>query len=126
MNYDIETLTPAPLNQKDILEDILFEQIFDDGNYIATESAKPHLVMGFIDDIPCMLEWSFNSHNILITPLKIKNNQSWTDEIIILRLTHYNDEPDCQTICDATEIAEPAGPYKISASYYYKPEESFS
>lgn len=60
--YDPEQLSPAPLNQKDILEDVLFEQIFDDGNYMCNEREKPHVVLGFIHDIPCMLEWSFNSN----------------------------------------------------------------
>lgn len=122
--YNTELLSPAPLNQKDVLEDVLFEEIFDDRNYIASERMKPYTVLGFINDIPCMLEWSFNSHHIEITPLRIQNNQSWTDEIIILRLTQYNDEPDCMTICDATEVADPVGPYKISADYYYKPDEN--
>lgn len=74
MNYNIDKLTPAPLNQKDILEDALFEQIFDGENYLFDESFKPHVVLGFIDNIPCMLEWSFNSNNIMITPLRIQNN----------------------------------------------------
>jgi len=116
-----EQLIPASLNQKDILEDALFEEIFDGGDYVENEG-KPYIVLGFIHDIPCMLEWSFNSNNVTITPLKIQNNQSWTDEIIILRLTQYNEEPDTQTVCDATEIADPVGAYKISASYYYKPD----
>ncbi len=119
MKYDPEQMIPAPLNQKDIIEDALFEEIFDDGDYVENKG-KPYIVLGFIHDIPCMLEWSFNSNNITITPLKIQNNQSWTNEIIILRLTQYNEEPDAQTICDATEFADPVGPYRICASYYYK------
>lgn len=121
-NYDPELLVPAPLNQKDILEDGLFESIFDDGTYIEGSEMKPYSVLGYIDGIPCMLEWSFNSNHIMITPLQIMHNQSWTDECIILRLTRYNDEPDCMTMCFATEWAEPVGPTKISASYYYKEE----
>ncbi len=120
--YDIDKLSPTPLNQKDILEDALFEEIFDDGDYVCNERIKPHVALGFICDIPCMLEWSFNSNHIEITPLRTLNNQSFTNEIVILRLTQYNDEPDSQTICDATEVADPVlCEYKISAEYYYKP-----
>lgn len=122
MNYDPDLLTPAPLNQKDILVDALFEQIFDD-EYIEGSMIKPNTTLGYIDGIPCMLEWTFGRNTITITPLQIMHNQSWTDECIILRLTKYNDDQDCQTICDATEWADPIGPYKIVASYYYKDSE---
>jgi len=121
--YDIDKLSPAPLNQKDILEDALFEQIFDDGDYMCNERVKPHVAIGFIHDIPCMLEWSFNSHCITVTPMKIENNESWTAEILILRLTQYNDEPDSQTVCDASDYQDLNGPFRISAAYYYKPED---
>lgn len=120
MKYDIENLTPAPLNQKDILDDLLFEQIFDYGEYMGGERMKPHIALGFIHDIPCMIEWNYNSHYIMVTPMKIQNNVSWTAEILVLRLTQYNDEPDCQTICNATELA--GDQLKIQAAYYYKPE----
>lgn len=120
MNYNIETLIPAPLNQKDVFEDVLFEQIFDDGYYLSNEKVKPHIVVGFIHDIPCMIEWGFNTHWITVTPMKIQNNVSWTAEILILRLTQYNDEPEGQVICDATELADPL---RISAAYYYKPND---
>ena len=123
MIYDPDKLSPAPLNQKDIMEDILFEQIFDNGDYMCNEREKPHVAIGFIDEIPCMLEWNFNSHHITITPMRIQNNESWTAEILILRLTRYNDEPDSQTICDASEFCDVMGSFKISAAYYYKPEE---
>lgn len=123
MNYDIDKLSPAPLNQKDIFEDFLFEQIFDDGDYMCNESIRPHVALGFIHYIPCMLEWSFNSHCITVTPMKIQYNESWTAEVLTLRLTQYNDEPDCQTICDASEYKDTIGPFRISAAYYYKPEE---
>lgn len=122
-NYDFEKLTPAPFNQKDICEDFLFEQIFDNGDYLCNERVKPHVAIGFIHDIPCMLEWSFNSHCITVTPMKIENNESWTAEILILRLTQYNDEPDSQTVCDASDYQDLNGPFRISAAYYYKPED---
>lgn len=124
MIYDIDNLDPAPLNGKDIIEDGLFEQIFDDDNYIQNQRTKPYTVLGFIHGIPCMLEWTFNSNHIDITPLRTLENQSYTNEIIILRITQYNDEPECMTICDTTELSDPIlGEYKISADYYYKPDE---
>ena len=55
--------------------------------------------------------------------MKIENNESLTAEILILRLTQYNDEPDCQTICDAIDYYDIHGPFRISAAYYYKPEQ---
>lgn len=125
-NYDFEKLTPAPFSQKDICEDSLFEQIFDDGGYLCNERTMPHVVLGFIHDIPCMLEWSFNSHCITVTPMKIEGNESWTAEIIVLRLTQYNDEPDSQTVCDASDYYDFNGQYRVGAAYYYKPEEKRS
>jgi hypothetical protein len=55
--------------------------------------------------------------------MKIENNESWTAKILILRLTQYNDEPDSQTVCDASDYQDLNGPFRISAAYYYKPED---
>lgn len=108
-----EKLTPALLNQKDVLEDALFEQIFDNEMYVAESTMKPNTALGYITGIPCILEWTWNDNTISVKPLLA---QSHTTHLrIISRLTMYNKDPYCPTVCK-TEIEGD----EVYASYFYK------
>ena len=50
-----DKLTPAPLNQKDIMEDALFENLFD---YLPGYVESNHCALGFINDEPVAVDWS--------------------------------------------------------------------
>ena len=122
---EVKGLDKAPLNQKDIMVDGLFEDLFSDGwiGYIENN----HQVMGWIQDIPVMLEWSFNVNQIKVTPLSGVGNASDIDsvaEVIERRLTRYNDEDDCMILCKTSRFYKEDGmPVKVHAWYYYKPFE---
>lgn len=58
-------ICPALLNQKDILEDALFDSIFDREDWV--EVGKNY-VLGGIDEKPYMIEWAFNTNQITFHP----------------------------------------------------------
>ena len=110
-----EKLTPAPLNQKDIVEDFLFEALFDySPGYIEDNKC----VMGFINSHPVSLVWSFGSHTIRIYPNGNVDNVEEAKQSIISKLDEMNREPDCQTICKISQDE-----VSVYASFYYKSEE---
>lgn len=118
---DVDGLIAAPLNQKDIMEDVLFEQILED---FQDHVERDGQVLGWIDDIPVMIEWSFNSNQIIVTPMIIKENPSYTANIIKRRLKAYNNDETCETLCKTHVCyAIESYPVKVYASYYYKREE---
>lgn len=110
-----EKLIPAPLNQKDIMEDALFDELFDyDTGYIEDKGC----VLGFINKHPVALVWSFGSNAIRIFPNGMVDNMGDAKYSVISKLEAMNHEPDCQTICKIRQDK-----VSVYASFYYKPEE---
>lgn len=125
-DFKYKNLISAPLNQKDILEDCLFEELFSDGwnDYVENNGQ----VLGWIHGIPAMVEWTFNSNHIKVTPLSGVDSPSGIDavaDMIERRLTLYNDDEQCATLCATSRSYGDDGmPIKIHARYYYKPDEN--
>lgn len=118
MKYDISKLSPAHLDQKDIMEDALFEQIFDDMNYI--ENREGTTAVGYITNTPVLLEWKYGSNVMRIIPMGITKPDKEISDKITKVLQQYNDE-DCGTLCDVIVECDDF-PIEIYASYYFKPE----
>ena len=113
--YDPEKLCPAPLNQKDIMEDALFEQLFD---YLPGYVEDNHVVLGFIDKHPVAILWRFNSNVIRIWPVVEIDNVGEAKKAIIKRLEEMNGYGDCQTCCKI-EILQTS----VKVSFYYQNED---
>ena len=74
--------------------------------------------MGFINNHPVSLVWSFGSNTIRIYPNGNVDNVEESKQSIIKKLDEMNHEPDCQTICKISQDE-----VSVFASYYYKPDE---
>lgn len=110
-----EELIPAPLNQKDIMADALFDQLFD---YLPGYVEDNKAVLGFIDGHPVALTWQFNSHVIRIWTLRDIDNCYASKCSIIKKLEEMNSEKDCQTFCEIRDLL-----LSVEASFYYRPEK---
>ncbi len=108
-----EELIPAPLNQKDIMEDALFDELFDNSDYVECD----HCALGFIGKQPVSVQWSFNHNSIRIWPQRSICDHDKAKRAIIRKLTEMNNEPDAQTFCTITDLL-----FSIVAKFYYKPE----
>ena len=109
-----DKLIPAPLNQKDILEDALFEQIFD---YLPGYIEDNRVVLGFIDHHPVALIWQFNSNAIRIWPIRDIDNIETAKECIKKKLEELNKDEDNQTFCKIEDML-----LSIRAEFYYREE----
>jgi hypothetical protein len=105
-------LSPAPINDTDVVSDFIFEEIFDYCNYV--EVGKEY-VLGGIDGVPYMLTWSFGSNSFYLKSLSesvVKDldaqrvlrdyiysvNQNKHSDIIACPLT-FRDEDDDEFVC---------------------------
>jgi hypothetical protein len=108
-----DKLTPAPLNQKDIMEDALFENLFD---YLPGYVERNHCALGFINDEPVAVDWSFGSHVIHIWPHNYKKHDEAMNTIV-KKLEEMNADKDCETYCEIQK-----GKFQVTASFYYREE----
>lgn len=79
---DIEygKLYKAPINDKDILSDGVFDEIFGFGDYIEVGHG---CVLGGIDDRPYMLSWSFGDNSFYLKPLYKNGYEAQTTRNIV-------------------------------------------
>lgn len=108
-------LIPAPLNQKDIMADALFDQLFD---YLPGYVEDNKAVLGFIDGHPVALLWKFNSNEIRIWPIREIDNIDEAKRSIIKVLEKLNVDTAAQTFCEIKDLL-----LSVSARFYYRPEE---
>lgn len=65
-----KTLTPAPIDQRNVLEDALLEGIFDNGEYIPrpldNDTPNIHQSVGYINNQPYIVLVQFGSNELTI------------------------------------------------------------
>lgn len=112
-----EQLIPAPLNQKDILVDALFDELFEIvPGYIENDDT----VLGFINAVPVAVKWQFDSHIIdIYIDKRLVDDLDAATECVHYRLEDLNADTDSQSYC---EISEQRGRGKITVSFFYRPE----
>ncbi len=112
-----ERLIPAPLNQKDIMEDALFDQLFEyNPGYVENDFTA----LGFINAVPVAVRWQFNDNTIdIYIDKRLVNDLNWATDLVRSRLEEINAYPDSQTYCEISEQGEQG---KITASFFYRPE----
>lgn len=82
-----EKKIPAQLDYKDLIPDLVFESIFDDGDYNEVVSGQGAIgaVLGAIDQKPYMLRWKYCTNMILLFDLDdiiANGNQHQSEHVV--------------------------------------------
>lgn len=88
----VEALTPAPFDQRNLVEDAVLENIFDGGNYLPrpNDFNNHHIYVGFIENEPALCDIEFNT-NVLYLRFAYTLAKSKVDAIKIRLTTDYDD-----------------------------------
>ena len=112
-----DKLIPAPLNQKDILEDALFDELFE---YMPGYVENNYIALGFINAVPIAVKWQFNDNTIdIYIDKQLVDDLDVATDLVLSRLEEINAYSGSQTYCEISRYEKHG---KITASFFYRPE----